>query len=303
MNFNLKEKVIEFLKENIDKKFTASEIADNIIRKYPNECKEKENNSMQKHINIESQISAEISAKNKEFQKEENIRITDERPKKYYYIEKSDKEEINNYIEIEEKNNIKNENFGNKEDHLYPILIKYLKQNNLIGKRINERKSSNKNESGSNKWLYPDIVAVENLIKDWDKITMECAKDYYIKKTKIYSYEVKKIINRSNVREAYFQAVSNSTWANFGYLVATEINQNAMKELEILNALYGIGVIVLKENVSESYTYLQAKEREDLDWNIINRLVSENSDFRDFIKAISTFYRNGDNDMLEKLLK
>ena len=48
MNFNLKEKVIKFLKENIDKKFTASEIADNIIRKYPNECKEKENNSMQK---------------------------------------------------------------------------------------------------------------------------------------------------------------------------------------------------------------------------------------------------------------
>ena len=303
MNFNLKEKVIEFLKENIDKKFTASEIADNIIRKYPNECKEKENNSTQKNINIKSQISAEISTKNKEFQNEENIRITDERPKRYYYIKKSDKEEIDEFVEIVDKNNIKNENFYNNEHDLYPILIEYLKQNDLIGKRINERKSSNKNESGSNKWLYPDIVAVENLIKDWNETTMECAKDYYVKKTKIYSYEVKITITRSNVREAYFQAVSNSTWANFGYLVATEINQNAMKELEILNALYGIGVIVLKENVSESYTYLQAKEREDLDWNIINRLVSENSDFRDFIKAISTFYRNGDNDMLEKLLK
>ena len=303
MNFNLKEKVIEFLKENIDKKFTASEIADNIIRKYPNECKEKENNSTQKNINIESQISAEISAKNKEFQKEENIRITDERPKKYYYTEKNNKEEIDEFIKIVDKNNIKDENFYNNEHDLYPILIEYLKQNDLIAKRIDEKKSSNKSEYGSNKWLYPDIVAVENLIKDWDKITMECAKDYYIKKTKIYSYEVKKIINRSNVREAYFQAVSNSTWANFGYLVATEINQNAMKELEILNALYGIGVIVLKENVSESYTYLQAKEREDLDWNIINRLVSENSDFRDFINTISDFYRNGRNETLEKLLK
>lgn len=210
---------------------------------------------------------------------------------------------MDEFIKIVDKNNIKDENFYNNEHDLYPILIEYLKQNDLIAKRIDEKKSSNKSEYGSNKWLYPDIVAVENLIKDWDKITMECAKDYYIKKTKIYSYEVKKTINRSNVREAYFQAVSNSTWANFGYLVATEINQNAMKELEILNALYGIGVIILKENVSESYTYLQAKEREDLDWNIINRLVSENSDFRNFIKAISTFYRNGDNDMLEKLLK
>ena len=303
MNFNLKEKVIEFLKENIDKKFTASEIADNLIRKYPNECKEKENNSTQKNINIESQISAEIGTRIKNYIQKNIIKVINERPKKYYYTEKSDKEEINDHIEIEEKNNIKNENFYNNEHDLYPILTEYLKQNDLIAKRIDEKKSSNKNESGSNKWLYPDIVAVENLIKDWDKTTMECAKDYYIKKTKIYSYEVKKIINRSNVREAYFQAVSNSTWANFGYLVATEINQNAMKELEILNALYGIGVIILKENVSESYTYLQAKEREDLDWNIINRLVSENSDFRDFIKAISTFYRNGDNDMLEKLLK
>lgn len=303
MNFNLKEKVIEFLKENVDKKFTASEIADNIIRKYPDECREKKNNSTQRNINIESQISAEIGTRIKNYIQKDIIKVINERPKKYYYTEKSDKEEINDHIEIEEKNNIKNENFYNNEHDLYPILIEYLKQNDLIAKRIDEKKSSNKSEYGSNKWLYPDIVAVENLIKDWDKITMECAKDYYIKKTKIYSYEVKKTINRSNVREAYFQAVSNSTWANFGYLVATEINQSAIKELEILNALYGIGVIILKENVFESYTYLQAKEREDLDWNIINRLVSENSDFRDFIKAISTFYRNGDNDMLEKLLK
>jgi hypothetical protein len=29
--------------------------------------------------------------------------------------------------------------------------------------------------------------------------------------------------NRSNVRECFFQAVSNSSWANFGYLVAAEI--------------------------------------------------------------------------------
>ena len=73
--------------------------------------------------------------------------------------------------------------------------------------------------------------------------------------------------------------------------------------MEILNALYGIGIIILKENISESYIYMQAKEREDLDWNIIDRLVSENSDFRDFINTISDFYRNGRNETLEKLLK
>ena len=144
---------------------------------------------------------------------------------------------------------------------------------------------------------------MENLTKDWNNTTKECAKDYSIKKTKLYSYGVKKILNRSNIREAYFQAVSNSTWANFGYLVATEINDNATKELEILNSLYGIGVIILKENIAESYIQLQAKEREDLDWNIINRLVEENSDFEMFINKISDFYRNGRDKTLEELLK
>ncbi len=70
-----------------------------------------------------------------------------------------------------------------------------------------------------------------------------------------------------------------------------------------MNSLYGIGVIVLTKNGFDSYVYIQAKEREDLDWNIIDRLVSENSDFKDFINTISDFYRNGRDDTLEKLLK
>ena len=263
MKIDLRKKVIEFLKENMDKKFTASEIASNIIKKYPNECREKQNNSIQKNFNIESQISAEIGTRIKEDVKENIIKITSGRPMKYYYTEKSDEEEVKeiNGKEIVDRKG----NFYNNEYDLYPILIEYLKQSGLIAKRIDERKGSKKNESGSNKWLYPDIVAVENLTKDWNNTTKECAKDYSIKKTKLYSYEVKKILNRSNIREAYFQAVSNSTWANFGYLVATEINDNATKELEILNSLYGIGVIILKENIAESYIQLQAKEREDLD--------------------------------------
>lgn len=301
MKIDLRKKVIEFLKENMDKKFTASEIASNIIKKYPNECREKQNNSIQKNFNIESQISAEIGTRIKEDVKENIIKITSGRPMKYYYTEKSDEEEVKeiNGKEIVDRKG----NFYNNEHDLYPILIEYLKQSGLIAKRIDERKGSKKNESGSNKWLYPDIVAVENLTKDWNNTTKECAKDYSIKKTKLYSYEVKKILNRSNIREAYFQAVSNSTWANFGYLVATEINDNATKELEILNSLYGIGVIILKENIAESYIQLQAKEREDLDWNIINRLVEENSDFEMFINKISDFYRNGRDKTLEELLK
>jgi len=48
------------------------------------------------------------------------------------------------------------------------------------------------------------------------------------------------------VREAFFQAVSNSTWANNGYLVAREIQgAETMNELRILAGLHGIGFILL----------------------------------------------------------
>lgn len=40
---------------------------------------------------------------------------------------------------------------------------------------------------------------------------------------------VKKKLNR------LFQALSNSSWANYGYLVAFEINEEVMEEMERLN--------------------------------------------------------------------
>lgn len=46
----------------------------------------------------------------------------------------------------------------------------------------------------------------------------DCVKQYSDKRTKLWSFEVKLLINRSNVRECFFQVVSNSSWANFGYL-------------------------------------------------------------------------------------
>ena len=64
----------------------------------------------------------------------------------------------------------------------------------------------------------------------------------------------KNSINRSNVREAFFQTVSNSSWADFGYLVALEIADDAaMKELRMLSGLHGIGFIRLDmDNPPES---------------------------------------------------
>ena len=137
---------------------------------------------------------------------------------------------------------------------------------------------------------------MENLSQDWHREIKDCVKQYADKKTKLWSFEVKVLINRSNVREVFFQAVSNSSWANFGYLVASEIEgADTLKELRILSSLDGIGFIRLDaENPSESQVMIPAKERMDIDWNTANRLAEENKVFLDYIKLIRQFYQTGD---------
>ena len=74
-------------------------------------------------------------------------------------------------------------------------------------------------------------MALEDLASEWSSKVTECAKQYGDKKAKLWSFEVKRLINISNVRSTFFQAVSNSSWANFGYLVAAELEEKAKKEL------------------------------------------------------------------------
>jgi hypothetical protein len=162
---------------------------------------------------------------------------------------------------------------------------------NVYPKRIDERKSSNSYGAGGNKWLYPDIVGMEDLRKNWKREIKECVKEYSDKKSKLWSFEVKIHINRSNVREVFFQAVSNSSWANFGYLVAREIHEDALEELRMLSALHGIGYIQLDtEDEFNSQIMIPARERSDIDWNIANRLAEQNKDFLEYITLIRDFY-------------
>ena len=93
-----------------------------------------------------------------------------------------------------------------------------------------------------------------------------------------------------NLREYFFQAVSNSSWANEGYLVAININEDPTfrDELRRLNNAFGIGIIKLNtENVFESEILFPASIKQSIDWDTVNRLANENSDFSDFLKFIT----------------
>ncbi len=57
--------------------------------------------------------------------------------------------------------------------------------------------------------------------------------------------------------------MSNSSWANEGYLVATSISTNEVEEeLRMLSAFHGIGVILLNpENPTESEILFPAQPK------------------------------------------
>lgn len=176
------------------------------------------------------------------------------------------------------------------EADLHPLLVYYLRTNPHFyshSKTINAN-AAKRGGKNQNEWRFPDIVSVYYPFDDYSNDEVY---DLFenIKQTtiKISSFEIKKEITTTNVRMYYFQAISNSTWANEGYLVAAEIDEGALEELRSLNRSFGIGVILLdSEDVSNSEILFPSRYNTDLDDDMVNRL-SENSDFLSFINRIN----------------
>jgi len=182
------------------------------------------------------------------------------------------------------------------EYDLYPLLMDYLhSEHGLYCLRIDERRSPNARGRGGNHWLHPDIVALHPVAHGWHETVRTCVLQGGGQAVRLWSFEVKKTLTTANVRECYFQAVSNSSWANAGYLVCLGVEgRDANEELRMLSALHGIGVIILNpENPSESEIMLPARNKEEVDWQSVNRLVRENDDMRQFAELVATYYQTG----------
>ena len=124
------------------------------------------------------------------------------------------------------------------------------------------------------KFLKLQTTVSQNLIKAINRVDT----------LKLTSYELKKEINSDyELKKCFFQAVSNSSWANYGYLVAFEISDNLNEEMERLNQSFGIGIIELKSNPYESKILYSAKYR-DLDFKTIDKLCKINKDFERFLE-------------------
>lgn len=313
-NLSQVQKIIEFLQCHPNEKFNARQIAEAIVNLYPEDYAEKRNN--QRFVNENtfiSQVVAEIgSTKDNIVKKDPHIYWQDKpRPRIYWYDPTKIREDAENLVfdtnnnfnedeeielEIEEKHiqSIPSAKILS-EAELYPLLIDFLKtEYKLYCQRIDEKRSKNQRGAGGNQWLHPDIVAMQAIDKEWHELVRTCVQEGEGRRVRLWSFEVKKELNSSNVRSSFFQAVSNSSWANEGYLVTISITDNIEQELRMLSALHGIGVILLNtENISESEIFLPAKSRPEIDWQSVNRIVVENDDFKDYIELVSTYYQTG----------
>lgn len=300
MALNLAKAVLGYLKERPDEKLTARQIAEWIFVTFPDECQAKKQSSQFVSTDAElvQQLVAEISSQRPRLQKRHpELKTTEGRPRKYYYSERSDVAEVAAAEGVVAAPMTVSSDAKLGEHAMYPLLSLYLwEEFGVYSKRIDEKRSSNKRGPNGNRWLYPDVVGMEDLGAEWHQEVRDCVNQYSDKRTKLWSFEAKLLINRSNVRECFFQAVSNSSWANFGYLVAAEIEgQDTLKELRMLFAAHGIGLIKLDaDNPAESQVLIPARERDKIDWDMANRLATENRDFLDYVKLVKQFYQTGE---------
>ncbi|MCQ2897910.1 hypothetical protein JT143_02470 [Helicobacter pylori] len=177
---------------------------------------------------------------------------------------------------------------------LHPLLVKFLSEDpnfKLLCKTIRHEECK-KGEGGECKWNYPDIVGVyfpqNDRHKNYKIETLEFLHNTGQNSYKLFSFELKKELSFSNLKESYFQAVSNSTWANEGYLVVfEEIEDKVLGELRRLSQSFGIGVIKLESEISNSKILLPAKERE-IDIPTLNMLIEQSpKDFKPFMANIN----------------
>ncbi|EAL6665355.1 HrgA protein [Campylobacter jejuni] len=202
------------------------------------------------------------------------------------------KERENELLKLDNKNEITNEKQEKNKFHerdLHPLLVKFLYENldfNLNCKTIYHEQSK-KGKGGEDKWNYPDIVGVYFPYDDYEKETITLLENIKQNSYKLFSFELKIALNFLNLKECYFQAVSNSSWANEGYLVVLqEIDSEVLSELRRLNQSFGIGVIKLEKDISNSQILISAKEKE-LDIQTLNMLINKNPNFKEFIDDIN----------------
>ena len=211
---------------------------------------------------------------------------TDSRPKKFYLKSQTVQIDLSEKALYKEPPAVKKKKFDYLEKDIHPYLTYYAYYHlHCYTKTINHSQSSKK-EFGE--WVHPDMVGCYFPLDDWKQEVYELSSSIGNISIRLFSFELKRELNFGNLRESFFQTVSNSSWANESYLVAVEISNEPdfRDELSRLSTSFGIGVIKLNMGDPHSSEIIfPAKYRETLDWETINKLTM-NADFKEFISTV-----------------
>jgi len=189
-----------------------------------------------------------------------------------------------------------------EEAQLHPLLAWFVLNSSEFhgGKKIHTRTIDHSKTRGVargfHQWMHPDMVGVYFPFGDLRNEVVDLSQEFKLNPGfQLFSFELKKSIDRNNYREYFFQAVSNSSWANEGYLVASKISdhQELRRELERLSNAFGIGIIELDtSNADNSRVLFNARTRKELDWDTINKL-HDNESFKSFTQQLLASFRSG----------
>lgn len=173
------------------------------------------------------------------------------------------------------------------ERDLHPLLVRFIYDRFDSYAKTIFHERSDKSKKGQDKWMHPDIVGVHFPFNDYEQATLNLSRALQISRCAIYSFELKIAVDFSNLKESYFQAVSNSSFANEGYLVVfEEVDLEALDEIKRLRDSFGIGLVKLDVDPMKSRIIFPAQPKE-LDLQSINVLADKNRDFETFIVNVA----------------
>ncbi len=284
-----------YLRDNPDQWYSPGEIADLIMEQHPDIVREmRETNSRNEKLSYcRAQLASQIGNALRGRSESGDVSKI-ENPTKFRWKDESAEPPNRASMAQSSSHNLRKskatsapKRYARKEEDLYEKLREYLWDLGIGSQRIDERTSANGRERKVDMWRYPDVVGMELLIKrNWESDVKQIVKENADRKARFWSFEAKVELRESNVREAYFQALSNSSWANFGYLVAENVDEPALEQLRLLYSLHGIGVITLNfKNPKLSEITFPARERLNVDWASCNKTATKNGNFRKFIKC------------------
>ena len=193
--------------------------------------------------------------------------------------------EISNQKELEK--GFKRSPPPQREEELYPLLQQFLFSNfKIYSKILNHRKGKKRTpQNGNQRWLYPDLIGVQFPELE-NRPVRELLRRLEGKSfANFYSFEVKGEIKKDwNLKKSYFQALSNSGWANYSFLVVYEIASELIGEVERLAQRFKVGLISLSQ-----LKILVPSSYRELDYWSLDTLCGKSPDASHFIQLVDRY--------------